>query len=49
MQDISVVELLSEIIDDEKKTIILKMISEGLYADDLLDQLLDNFHEESEC
>jgi hypothetical protein len=41
MEEISVVELLTEILDDEKKSRVLKLISSGLYQDELLEQLLD--------
>jgi len=41
MEDISVVELLDEILKDEKQTQILRLISNGFYGEDLLEQLLN--------
>jgi len=41
MEDISVVELLDEILKDEKQTQILRLISNGFYDEDLLEQLLN--------
>lgn len=41
MQDISVAELLMEILDDEKKARILSCISNDLHREELLDRLLD--------
>jgi hypothetical protein len=43
MEDISVVELLTELLADEKKTNVLQLISDGLYGDELLERLLDSF------
>lgn len=41
MKDVSVVDLLTEILDDEKKAQILELISKGSYGEDLLKQLLN--------
>ena len=41
MEDISVAKLLIDLLDDENKARILKLISEGYTGDVLLDKILD--------
>ncbi|WP_214084228.1 hypothetical protein [Methanoculleus sp.] len=41
MDGVSVAELLIEVLDDEKKARVLNLISNGLYGENLLEQLLD--------
>ena len=40
MEDLSVAELLTVVLDDEKKARVLKLISNGFYDENLLERLL---------
>jgi len=46
MEDLSVAQLLTEVLDDEKKARVLKLISNGFYGENLLEQLLSSYEGE---